>query len=717
MTQQSTNKTYSTFVKGIITEAGPLTFPEDASLDEENCVLNREGSRQRRLGMDFEEDFVLRTVTVLPDDAVASFLWENAANDVNNQLAVVQAGKQLFIFDADATSISGALLSTVDLSPYITGKTVLSAAAGLGYLFLDEGTTNPMYLSYNPTTHVVTVTQYTMKIRDVFGVDDGLAPDEQPAALTVAHNYNLLNQGWDSTKITAYNADASAPASVYPANSQQWFTGKDSNDDFQAALLKKHYFGSSMAPRGRYIIDAFARSTSRDTASGLSTAADLETGRPSVVGFAFERLFHAGIKSSVTEASATRPNMTGFVFYSRTLRSAKDASQYHTDADPTSEIDSELVDTDGGYVNIPNSGPIHKLIQKDTSMIVFAENGIWMLQGDEGGFRATANQVVKLSDFGVLSGSSVVDVEDAILYWNKGGIYLLGMDENSGRLASKSISENTIQTLYNSIDKVAKKTAVGTFDPVNRRVSWMYSDLEDYDGINYKNKYTKELVLDMVLNAFYKNSISAYLDPSPYIAGYLPTPDFLRRQEGVRSRGDTVTKYLTIQFINPATNAASVSFAYYRDATFRDWKSLDGVGASFLSYLVTGYEILGDTAREKQTVYVTTHFKYTETEAALDPVTGELYATNPSGCILQAQWDWANHPDSGKWGQAFQAYRLLRPYVLSAVGPIDYGMEVITNKHRLPGSGKALSLYFSSEDDKDFYLYGWSARYSGKANV
>lgn len=712
MTQQSTTKPYHSFVKGIITEAGPLTFPENASLDEENCVLNRDGSRQRRLGMDFETDFVLRTVTLLPDDALASFLWENAANDVANQLGVVQAGKKLFIFDATKTSISANLLATVDLTAYIGGKNILSATSGLGYLFLDEGTANPLYLSYDPVAKTVAVTQYTMKIRDIFGVDDGLAVDNQPVSLSTAHNYNLLNQGWDSTKISAYFTSQAK----YPSNAQQWFVGKDANDDFQPTLLVKQDFGTTPAPKGRFVIDAFARSTSRNSASGLTTAADLETGRPSVVGFAFERIFHAGVKSSVIAGSETRPNMTGFVFYSRTLRSVKDASQYHTDADPTSEIDSELVDTDGGFVNIPNSGPIHRLIQKDNAMVVFAENGIWMLQGDEGGFSATAHQVVKLSDFGVLSGTSIVDIEEAILYWNKGGIYILGMDENTGKLASKSISENSIQGLYNDIDKVAKKLAVGNFDPVNRRVSWMYSDDPDYDGVNNKHRYTRELVLDLVLTAFYKNSISTYLDPSPYIAGYLPTPDFLLRQEGVRTRGDTVTKYMTVQLLDAGTNASSVSFAYYRDATFRDWKSLDSTGARFLSYLLTGYEIFGESAREKMVPYLTTHFKFTETDVVSDGA-GGFKPVNPSGCIVQAQWDWSNHPDTGKWGEEIQAYRLLRPYIPDAVGPINYGQEVITNKHRLPGAGKSLSLYFRSDEDKDFYIYGWNVRASGKANV
>lgn len=38
-------------VRGLITEAGRLTFPEDASVYEINFVLHPSGVRQRRLGM------------------------------------------------------------------------------------------------------------------------------------------------------------------------------------------------------------------------------------------------------------------------------------------------------------------------------------------------------------------------------------------------------------------------------------------------------------------------------------------------------------------------------------------------------------------------------------------------------------------------------------------------------------------------------------------
>lgn len=712
MTQQTTKKEYNTFVKGIITEAGPLTYPENASLDEENCVLNRDGSRQRRLGMDFEDDFVLRNVTVLADDAIASFRWFNAANDTDNQLVVVQAGQSLLVFDGNAISISANLLATVDLSAYITGKTPIQAASGLGYFYITGGTDTPVYLTFNPATNAVTATPIIIRIRDFFGVDDGLAVDAEPVSLSTEHQYNLQNQGWDITKINLYKAD---PGAVYPSNAQQWFVGKDSNDDFQAALLKKQFFGTTPAPKGRYVIDAFDRSTSRNTASGLVTPADIETSYPSTVAFAFERIFYAGIESVVNVSSGTKPNMTGFVFFSRTLRGANDAGQCHQDADPTSEIDSELVATDGGYINIPDSGKIHKLLPKGDAMVVMAEQGVWAIVGDEGGFRGTSYQVVKLSDFGVLSPTTVVDTEEMAFYWNRGGIYVLSPGD-TGVLQATNISEGSIQTFYNEIDQISKLTAVGSYDPINRRVSWMYNDQADYTGNTFRNKYNKELVLDMVLSAFYKNSISSHSEPSPYIAGYVETPDFLLRREGVRTRGDSVTKYLVVQFINPATNSASVSFAYYRDQTFRDWKSSDGVGTSFDSYLITGYEIMGDSVREKQAGYIVCHFKQTEREA-VDNGSGEAVPDNPSGCIVQSRWDWSDSANSGKWGQEFQAYRLRRPFILTIGDPIEYGHEVVTTKSRLPGRGRALSLKFRSDGDKDFYIYGWAIKFTGNSNV
>lgn len=718
MTEQSTKKEYNSFIAGIITEAGPLTFPENASLDEANMVLNRDGSRQRRLGMDFESDYILRTVTFVEDDAVGSFRWKNVANNPSTNFAVVQVGKKLLVFyiTAGSPSISANLVATLDISLYTTGKTVIGASSGMGYFFVTGGVTDPFYLSFDTDTSFISLTPFHLNIRDTFGVEDGLETSESPAGISTPHRYNLRNQGWNDSQIAYY---MSISGGFAPTNSQQWFVGKDSNDDFDPALLGKHDFGSTPAPRGRFVIDAFARSQSRLNQTGLTTDPDMETGYPTVVNFAFERVWYAGMQSDFSGASEYHPNYTGFVFYSRTLRSAKDFGQCYSDADPTSEIDSDLVDTDGGYINIPESGVIYALVQKGSSMIVFAEHGIWEIGGGDFGFTGTQHSVFKITEFGAMSPTSIVDAETAVVYWNRGGIYVLAPDPESGRLVSTNVSERTIQTLYNEIDMRAKYNAVGSFDKVNRRISWMYNNSGDaYDGVNFRNKYDSELVYDMVLSAFYKSTLGSIEVNSPYIAGSVETNDFLRRAEGVRTRGDSVNKYLVFQYTNPPANEAVVTFGYYRDPTFRDWKSADGEGVSFNSYVITGHEIMGDSVRTKSTPYLVMHFKRTEL-VTVENEALEIVAGNPSSCMVSARWEWSNSPDSGKWGEEFQAYRLHRPYTLPSTEgeEIVYPSDVITTKNRLRGSGKALSLYIRSDEDKDFYLYGWATRWEGKSHV
>ena len=706
----STKKEYVSFVKGLVTEAGPLAFPENASFDEENCVLNRNGSRQRRLGMDFEQGYTLRAATIGGTTALSSHRWENAANNPNFQFAVVQTGDILQVFDANQPDISNHLLASISLPGWAVNAEI-QTANGSGYLFLTNGVNDPGYLAYNPSTGAITFGTIPILIRDVFGVDDGLAIDQRPTTLTAAHDYNLRNQGWRADLISTYFTAISS----YPANNQQWFVGKDTDDNFQPALLNKQDFGTTPAPKGRIVIAAFQRSTSRDIQTLLTTPVDIENGRPSTVAFAFERVFYSGVQSSVLATSLTQPNMTGFVFYTRTVRTPKDFGACHTEADPTSEVDSELVDTDGGFINIPSSGRIYKLMAKGNAVLMFAEQGVWAITGDDGGFRATSNQVVKLTDFGVVNADTIVDMESGAMYWNRGGIYAVQPSED-GSLSVVNITESTFQKFYNSISLAAKRTARGTYDPINRRVMWMYNKDPDYVGDVFKNKYNAELVLDTVLGAFYKHSITALAEPSPYIAGYIECPTLLRRQEGVATEFDSVTKYLTVQFVNTGTGAAAITFSYYRNTLFRDWQSLDLVGASYVSFLETGWETAEDTTRNKQAPYIFCHFRRSERLAVLK--NGELQPDVRGGCLLQSRWDWSDGSISGKWGMPQQVYRLQKPLVLSNAGDIiDYGQEVITSKSRLPGRGKAVSLRFESEEGKDFYIYGWAIKYTGNSYV
>jgi hypothetical protein len=705
---QNANKEYNTFAKGIITEANALNFPENASIDEANFVLNRDGSRQLRLGMDFEAGYTATAVSSMTSAAigVSSHEWINAGNTVANQFAVVQVGDKLLVYNASASSISSSLLATIDASSVIVDETKeIQSACGMGFFFFTSGSGSPAVLEYVGTT--VTMRTIDVKIRDFFGVYDGLRIDERPASLSDAHKYNLFNQGWDLTKANAVDSNRT----TFPSNAEIWYVSKDSNDDFAAAKLSKLEFGSSAAPKGRYIIDAFDRSTSRNSLSGVTVATDIETSRPACVGFFQQRVFYSGLDGKQVSQTDTAPSMQGFVFYSRIIRTPQDFGQCHSDADPTAEIDNSVSEVDGGYINIPDSGKIYKLVPLNDVMYVFAQNGVWAIGGGNNGFTGVEQQVQKVTDFGVVSGNSVVKTEDAIMYWSKAGIYYLGQSEQG--FGAKNISQTTVQGLFTSLPKANKEYATGNYDAVNRTVRWLYSTSLDFDGVSYKYNFDTELILDVVLSAFTKNSITALTGASPYVAGYITTPDLISAAD----LGSSITKYLVLYY-EAGSSIPNVSFAHYRDDSFVDWKSFNGVGRYFEAYLLTGHETLGTSMVNKQAPYIITHFKRTETTVEAIGAGGAVEYDDPSSCILQSRWDFSDSATSGKWGPATEVYRLNRAFILPVAGElIDYGHSVVTTKNRLTGRGKALSLRFSSSDGKNMHILGWAIRYSGNTVV
>lgn len=101
---------FNSFIGGLVTEFSPINFPPNASKDEENWVLNRDGSRERRLGFDFEENFNSVPTNTLAIDstttAIKTYLWENAGDIANSAFVVTQVGSQIFFHNADSESIT-----------------------------------------------------------------------------------------------------------------------------------------------------------------------------------------------------------------------------------------------------------------------------------------------------------------------------------------------------------------------------------------------------------------------------------------------------------------------------------------------------------------------------------------------------------------------------------------------------------------------------------
>lgn len=226
MARAKTNKLYRTFVKGLITEAGYLTYPEDASTAELNTVLSRKGNRTRRLGINFEDGHTLVSIPFRSTDAIQEYLWSNANNDPGQNFIAIQVGSKVHFFVIDEGPVSNNKAPfIVDLLDYKTpGSTTedirttpASFASGAGYLFVCHENCHPLNVEFKPETNSIVVVSMIIQIRDLDGVDDGLANDMEPTTLSKEHHYNLLNQGWGPPDGSRgghyYNPHSGAPSS------------------------------------------------------------------------------------------------------------------------------------------------------------------------------------------------------------------------------------------------------------------------------------------------------------------------------------------------------------------------------------------------------------------------------------------------------------------------------------------------------------------------
>jgi hypothetical protein len=784
MARVASEKQINTFTRGVITEANPLTYPENASIDEANFVLKRDGSRERRLGIDYESSYGLIsstfTSTIISGTVTEFYHWEKAGG--TETIGIVRIFNKLWFLDLQTANPSDTLLNGGNpiTIPELSNSPSDGTSTNNSFIITCVDSPNPIYLVYNKDTDTVTYGGIPITTRDIWGVQDDLSDSERPLELTDTHKYNLINQGWSPEIVhtcaeTATVVDAGADLritsslssptedsalanitvsnyvytgksaiectfekiTVYPSNADIWSLGKKANasaSDYQKydpETLKRNSYDNTPTQKGKIVVDAFNRGYWRNLQTICTLPVDRENGRVSTVAAFASRIFYAGVISNITEPDNKSPNFSNHVFFSKTIKNASDYGKCYQEADPTSDNISDIIDTDGGIIQITEVSQITKLLTTRTSLLVFATNGVWEIYAGDIGFKATEYQISKVTDIGCTNPGSVVYTDGVVIYWSNGGIYLLAPDNVSGKFTAQNVSLATIQTWYNNLSEAAKANASGFFDEREQVIRWLYNEDDTYDGVSYRNKYNKELIFDLSLKAFYFNSISSLTTNSPYIASYVSIPNYVNREieeqivaggEIVQAGGEDVVattvgieprgvslKYLTLI---PSTTF-NMTLSEFKNDAFVDWYEADDTGVDFTSYLVTGQELFGDIMRNKQIPYILFYFKRTE-----DGFDSNTELEHQSSCLVQARWGWSDSANSGKWGTQFQAYRFRRNYVPS--GPadtFDYGESVIVSKSKLRGSGKAISLYITSEPGKDMKLLGWAMKLSGNSDV
>lgn len=740
MTRQTSPIEVKSWVSGLVTEASPLTFPENASIEEDNFILHTDGTRQRRLGIDFELASANISTTITSETApINLFNWKNVAGDARKEFLVVQVGNEVTILDQ--TEILAYNIMHVKLFDSSLLNTRFTFTSIDGMLVVATGSSDIHILEYvndgewNWTTNRI-------KVRDLFGVADewsnfdlksGDEVSTRPGELTDAHTYNLRNQTWGVSRRTTginvqdpisafntYGGTLSTPVSVFPSNADQvtqalYADTDDSTnrtvDRFHPADIWDNPIGNFAAASGHFIIDLLERGTSRlDSLSRMhekyalnyhvtSLPLDKTPGGATVVGEFAGRVWFGGFSGEVVDGDNKSPRLASYIAFSRAVKDPSDITQCYQTGDPTSKEAPDIVDTDGGYIRLDGAYGIRSLVNVGKGLLVIAANGVWMVMGGDTGFKATNYLVDKITDRGIIGDNTVVVVDGSVLFWGNDGIYQVSANQY-GEWSATNTTEKVIKKFYEGISVESKINARGVYDVYERKIRWIY------DNDRNSTVPTKELVVDVALGAFYTNTIYS---PS---AGYAKVVASVTTLPFQADEARREVKYLAVTYKTPI----NFRFALFSNEDFEDWGST-GYGVDARAHMLTGYISGGDFQRQKGIPSITFHLKATERGWSQDSE-GYLNAIRPSSCKVRVQWDWTDSEDSGKWSREFQAYRRNRIYIPQ--GPSNEygdGLSVISSKTSLRGSGKVLAIAVSTEPKKDCHLIGWSMLMGMNTNV
>jgi len=733
MSRAKENTLYSTFSRGLITEASPLTFPENSTSDELNCVLFSKGNRTRRLGFEREEGGVKLSPHAGDSQNIAfnEYVWKNVGKIDGLNFLVQQIGTNLFFYNI----IEGQSLTanqkgfTVNLANFfiptpanvIASDQLISMVSGEGVLFVTGQYCEPFYVEYDEVGDTVIGVKITVRERDFTGVDGNLAVDEEPTVLSAEHHYNLRNQGWvdpkEPSSALAYSPfgfqlniavntatgpiqDYFAAVGRYPGNNKQWWSGKDANEDFQPANLEKIFFGNTRAPRGHYILDVFNKDRSAVSGVGGLPVETSQT-RPSSIAFYGGRVFYSHDTT---------------IYFSRVLEDPKFAGECYSEADPTAENISDLIATDGGVIHIQNADKIVRIEELDNGIVIFALNGVWFIQSADTGFSATNYSVYKISSVGTESPWSVVNADNTIYWWSKTGIQALSQSVGQfgpvdGRFDTRNISDTTIKTYFDCISDDKKSRAKGKFDPASNTIQWLFAS----ETLDVRWGYDTLLNLDLTLQAFYPWKVTATYPDTPILIGHFCHPEIIRAEDSKAL--NTRYGFLGYSFMYPTNGTYSNGYGYSISTEYVDWEFFDGNGQTYDSYALTGFEIKGDALRRKQTPTVGLFFRSTEENFILTP---EGYVVDkPSSCFFSTRWDWATKQETYKWSREIQGYRPRRNrFVDEATLDADSGFAVVHTKNKVRGSGRAVQFrFFENRKGYTFDLLGWQVFYEGKTFV
>mgnify|MGYP003624603020 FL=1 len=761
------------FNKGLITEANPLIQPLGSTRAEQNFTLDNDGVRSRRLGMDYElnatEIIVDITDTDIEDAGINTFRWDLTGDFPGLYVVVVQTGNILHFFESLNGSLSTELMGSVTLltvsaNPLPEPTTVAYSITQTNSLLVIATGKSIRSIEYTSNPNTFTMKEVVLEVRDFFGlvdvdpqtgkrIDKGNDLSYRPKQVSTAggpqevlsneHIYNLTNQGWPKEISWTFKAETTGSQSnarkekriavyycdelnsFFPSNSDvysEYVVSSVTRYPYEVKayvpeIMLEGELRNYSAPKGKAIVNLFNRGAGRIDflsegvfSSVLLPKTDTTPDSASIVANFAGRVFYSGFSGSVVDGDDRSPTLNNYVAFSQLISYKDQAGQCYQVTDPTSVDDSEIVATDGGLIRISEANNIVGLMPAASSLLVFAENGVWqILGGSDFGFSAENYQIVKITERGCVSRQSIVNIGESIMYWASDGIYLCESGD-TGFFVANDLTGTTIRTFYNNITQ--HQTASGAYDSFSNVVCWTYGD-------------GNELCYKPSFQAWYYNKIASTnikvkgnIEVSPFVGGKSIDPvtvsgvvvdvegDDVVVTTGIKLDIQTETKYVAIRPKTATIQDDQFTFSSYNNAEFKDWGSIPAAGqyAEDAYAFMQGAHFTGGVAnRAKQSPYITFHFNKTEEgyDEDYEPI-------NPSSCLVQTSWDWSNSNNSGKQGKEFQAYRFRRHYMpQDNTDNFDNGYETVVSKSKVRGRGKALSVFIKTEPLKNCKLIGW----------
>ncbi len=707
MSQKLSQTPVTVFNKGLITEAGELTFPEGASVDELNMSLLRDGSRRRRLGIAFESGYTEGSA-ITSGQLTASHVWEAPDGVSNLRLLVVQKDNSLLIYTASGSgSVSPNYLTLYDMTAREraggdAGLTAVSFTSTNGELIIASSEVNTFKLTYDSAAGTFSTSEIAFRVRDFEWQSDRTVFDVEFASpVSADRQYDTLNAGWRYEKGAAALASfEAANSNAYPPLTHPWYAGKNSSGDYSDSEWQKIYQGSSILGNGSFIYDLYSKN--RATVSGIAgTTTKTELTRFTTVAAYASRIFYAGMTSA---------DNTSNIFYSQLLDDNGKLGECLQQNDPTGENYSDLLETDGGVINIPQMHGVQLLHPIGPNLLVFATNGVWQIRGIDDSFSPTGYVVNKISDVGLDYVRSFVSAEGRPYWWSEDGIYSVQSSEEGSALTAVNISLNTVQSFWQAISSDKKAQVSAVYDSLNNRVLWMYPNNDE--TIDYK--CNNILLFDEALEAFYPWKITDTAGTSPYVTGgaYIKsiggsttessvvggTDDLVinaASDQVVVSRVGADYSSAAIKFVT-VTSSRKLTFSEVTGTDFLDWSSMN-----FTSFAKGSYNFLGDLTLKKNVMYVTTYMKTTETTVSGNETDGYTYE-RPSSCLAAIFWDFNTESTVQQ-----QAYRLKSLPIPASAGTFAYPKTVTTSRLRIRGRGRSLHLKFESVQGFDMHLLGY----------